>query len=85
MAETPAPLTIPNILMRETLDDVCTLVEKHLPAANRATFIWRHSCVVELMLAGSSLDKAAHGRRSNAAIRPHTPQLWGIFTNGCHL
>ena len=37
----PRPLTIPDVLTLETLADVRTLVEKHLPAEYRSKFTWR--------------------------------------------
>ena len=50
----PRPLTIPDVLTLETLTDVRTLVEKHLPAEYRSKFTWRQ-------LAGL-LKRAAEGQ-----------------------
>ena len=37
----PRPLTVPDVLTLETLADVRTPVEKHLPTEYRSKFTWR--------------------------------------------
>lgn len=49
----PRPLTIPDLLTLETLADVRTLVEKHLPQRHRDRPSWRHVT--------AELEKAAAG------------------------
>jgi hypothetical protein len=56
----PRPLTIPDILTLETLEDVRVLVEKHLPAEYRSKFTWRH-------FAGL-LKRAAEGQQDVAEV-----------------
>ena len=56
----PRPLTIPDILTLETLEDVRVLVEKHLPAEYRSKFAWRH-------FAGL-LKRAAEGQQDVAEV-----------------
>ena len=56
----PQPLTIPDVLTRETLVDVRALVEKHLPAEYRSKFTRRQ-------LAGL-LKRAAEGQQDVAEV-----------------
>jgi hypothetical protein len=56
----PRPIIIPDVLTLETLADVRTLVEKHLPAEYRSKFTWRQ-------LAGL-LKRAAEGQQDVAEV-----------------
>ena len=56
----PRPVTIPDLLTLETLNDVRTFVDKHLPIEYRTKFTWRQ-------LAGL-LKRAAEGQQDVAKV-----------------
>jgi hypothetical protein len=56
----PRPIIIPDVMELETLADVRSLVEKHLPAEYRSKFTWRQ-------LAGL-LKRAAEGQQDVAEV-----------------
>ena len=56
----PRPIIIPDVMELETLADVRSLVEKHLPAEYRSKFTWRQ-------LAGL-LKRAAEGQQDVAQV-----------------